>query len=126
MKRKNIIALLAICILIILAVYRYEKNLIITEFSAENWRSVDSDQRYHMLEDLYAKVELIGMSSEEIEKLLGEYEFSHEAYWSDEGKCDYHWGYTVRYDSWEGDEYLLISFKDDIVVGYELEYGSEL
>ena len=126
MKRKNIIALLAIGILIILAVYRYEKSLIITEFSAENWMSVDSDQRYHMLEDLYAKVELIGMSSNEVEDLLGMYGVRCEAYWSDEGKCDYHWGYRVRYDSWEGAEYLLISFKDDIVVGYELEYGSEL
>ena len=42
------------------------------------------------------------------------------------GKCDYHWGYWVRYDSWYGDEYLLINFKDDKVVGYDLEYGSDL
>lgn len=126
MKRQNIIALLTICILIILAVYRYEKSLIITAFSAENWMSVDSAKRYHMLEDLYAKEDLIGMSSSEVEDLLGMYDTRCEAYWSDEGKCDYHWGYTVRHDSWEGDEYLLISFKDDIVVSYELEYGSEL
>ena len=88
--------------------------------------TVYSAYRVWLKEDLYEKVELIGMSSNEVEDLLGMYGVRCEAYWSDEGKCDYHWGYRVRYDSWEGVEYLLISFKDDIVVGYELEYGSEL
>ena len=31
------------------------------------WKSVEQDQRYHMLEDLYAKVELIGMSADEVD-----------------------------------------------------------
>ena len=39
----------------------------ITEFSADNWKSVEQDQRYHMLEDFYAKVELIGISADEID-----------------------------------------------------------
>ncbi|MGN0131049.1 MAG: hypothetical protein ACI4AA_01255 [Lachnospiraceae bacterium] len=79
-----------------------------------------------MLDDLYTKVELVGMTSDEVEELLGEYSISHGAYLSDGEKYDYHWGYIVRDDRWEGYEYLLINFKDDIVVDYELEYGSEL
>lgn len=126
MKRRNIIAALIVFVVIILLLFCCKKEEPITEFSTENWKSVEGDQRYHMLEDLYTEVELIGMTADEVEELLGEYCIRCEAYWSDMGKCDYHWGYSVRYDSWYGDEYLLINFKDDKVVGYELEYGSEL
>lgn len=126
MKWQNKVALLVMCTTTILLLYGCGKNNPITEFSADNWMSVEMEQRYHMLEDLYVSVELVGMSSDEVEELLGKYSISHEAYLSDEGKYDYHWGYTVRYDWWEGYEYLLINFKDDTVVGYELEYGSEL
>ena len=125
MKRKNTIILLIICIAIIL-LYSCKKDRPITRFSTENWRSVEWNQRYHMLEDLYTQVELVGMTSDEVEKLLGNYSIRCDAYWSDEGKCDYHWGYSIRDDWWEGCEYLLISFKNDIVVSYELEYGSDL
>ena len=126
MKRRKIIAALIVFVIMILLLFCCKKDEPITEFSTENWQSVEWDQRYHMLEDLYAEVELVGMTSDEVEELFGECSIRCEAYWSDMGKCDYHWGYWVRNDSWEGIEYLLISFKDDIVVGYELEYGSDL
>lgn len=126
MEREKKILLLVIGIAIILILHRGKKDEPITDFTVENWKSVEWNQRYHMLEDLYAKVELVGMTADEIGLLLGMYDVSCEAYWSDEGKCDYHWGYSVRDDWWKGDEYLLIDFKDDIVVGYELEYGSDL
>lgn len=126
MKCWSKIAPLVICVTGILLLYGCGKNNPLTEFSADNWRSVEPEQRYYMLEDLYTKVELVGMSADQVEELLGKYSICHEAYLSDEGKYDYHWGYTVRYDSWEGYEYLLINFKEDIVVDYELEYGSEL
>ena len=126
MKLQNKRAIFVMCTIIILLLCGCGKNTPITEFSSDNWMSVEMEQRYHMLEDLYVSVELVGMSSDEVEELLGKYSISHEAYLSDERKYDYHWGYVVRYDSWEGYEYLLINFKDDIVVDYELEYGSEL
>ncbi len=126
MKWQSKKALLVICTTIIFLLYGCGKENPVSEFSVDNWMFVESEQRYYMLEDLYAKVELVGMSADEVEGLLGKYSISHEAYLSDEGKYDYHWGYMVRYDSWEGDEYLLINFKDGIVVDYELEYGSEL
>lgn len=126
MKRQNIIVALIICIVIFLLYFNCKKEEPITEFSVENWQSVEADQRYHMLNDLYTDVDLIGMTSDEVKELLGEYCIRCEAYWSDAGKCNYHWGYSVRYDSWNGDEYLLISFKDDIVVSFELEYGCNL
>lgn len=125
MKRRIIIVVLIIGI-VILFLFSLKKDNPITEFSSESWQAVEREQRYHMLDDLYTEVELIGMTVDEVEQLLGEYSIRCEAYWSDAGKCDYHWGYWVRNDSWEGIEYLLISFKDDIVVSYELEYGSEL
>ena len=126
MKRRNIIAALIVFIVIILLFFCCKKEEPITEFSTENWQFVERKQRYHMLDDLHAEVELVGMTADQVEQLLGECSIRCEAYWSDMGKCDYHWGYWVRNDSWEGIEYLLISFKDDIVVSYELEYGSEL
>ena len=126
MKRRNIIAAMIVFVVIILLLFCCKKEEPITEFSTENWKSVERKQRYHMLDDLNAEVELVGMTVDEVEQLLGECSIRCEAYWSDMGKCDYHWGYWVRYDSWYGDEYLLINFKDDKVVGYELEYGSEL
>ena len=126
MKLQNKRAFFVMCTIIILLLCGCGNNTPITEFSSDNWMSVEMEQRYHMLEDLYVSVELVGMSSDEVEELLGKYSISHEAYLSDERKYDYHWGYVVRYDSWEGYEYLLINFKDDIVVDYELEYGSEL
>ena len=70
MRQQNKITSLAICAAIILFFCGCGKNPI-TEFSADNWKSVEQDQRYHMLEDLYAKVELIGMSADEVEELLG-------------------------------------------------------
>ncbi len=126
MKRKNKRVLAVICIAIVLLLYRCTEDEPITDFTVENWKSVEWNQRYHMLENLYAEVELVGMAADELEQLLGMYDIKCEAYWSDGVKCDYHWGYSVRDDWWEGDEYLFIDFKDDIVVGYELEYGSGL
>lgn len=123
MKEK--IATIVVFIFLILLCGCKENNPI-TEFSTENWYEVEWKQRYHMLEDLYEEVDLVGMSAAQIEELLGKYSVSHDAYWSDFGTADYHWGYGVRYDWWYGDEYLFISFKDDIVVGYELEYGSDI
>lgn len=126
MKRRKIIAALIVFVVMILLLFCCKKEEPITEFSTENWKSVERKQRYHMLDDLHAEVELVGMTADEVEQLLGECSIRCEAYWSDMGKYDYHWGYWVRNDSWDGIEYLFISFKDDIVVSYELEYGSEL
>lgn len=106
--------------------YGCKQNNPITEFSTENWYEVEWKQRYHMLDDLFEEVDLVGMSATQIEQLLGKCSVRHEAYWSDEGTVDYHWGYVVRYDWWYGDEYLFIGFKDDIVVSFDLVYGSDI
>lgn len=66
MRQQNKITSLAICAAIILLFCGCGKKPI-TEFSADNWKSVEQDQRYHMLEDFYAKVELIGMSADEVD-----------------------------------------------------------
>lgn len=72
MKRRKIIAALIVFVVMILLLFCCKKDEPITEFSTENWQSVERKQRYHMLEDLYAEVELVGMTSDEVEELLGE------------------------------------------------------
>lgn len=79
-----------------------------------------------MLDDLTANYNLIGMHTDEVKTLLGDYDVGHGAFLSDAGAVDYYWGYVIRFDDWEGREVLLIGFKDDIVVKYELAYLSEL
>lgn len=95
-------------------------------FSTEKWLNGESTERYLMLDDLEQSYNLIGMRADEIQTLLGEYSIQCKAYLSNNGMVDYHWGYAIRYDDWEGTEVLLIDFKDDIVVNYELAYLSEL
>ena len=118
MRKKKIVVLILFVFATVMMLFlcvRFKKKPI-TEFTTENWLSVESDQRYHMLEDLFAKVELVDMSQDEVKELLGEYHLRYGEYW----------GYTIRDDWWEGDEYLLIKFKDGIVVGYEFAYGGDL
>ena len=88
MKRKNKRVLAVICIAIVLLLYRCTEDEPITDFTVENWKSVEWNQRYHMLENLYAEVELVGMAADELEQLLGMYDIKCEAYWSDGVKCD--------------------------------------
>lgn len=95
-------------------------------FSTERWINGDDTERYRMLDDLTANYNLIGMHTDEVKTLLGDYDVGHGAFLSDAGTVDYHWGYVIRFDDWEGREVLLIGFKDDIVVKYELAYLSEL
>lgn len=125
MKKNKIgLIILAIIVSISLSVCNLMDEKI--EFSPERWAKTDDDQRYKLIDSLFEKVDLVGMTADEIETMLGERTIYHEAYMSDEGKCDYHWGYLVKYNSIEGDKYLLLDFKNDKVVHYEIENGDEL
>ena len=95
-------------------------------FSSDEWINGEWKERYRMLEDLENNYELIGMSREEIDEMLGEYSIRCDAFVSDYGEVDYHLGFDVREDYWEGAEVILIGFKDEIVVKYEYEYLSWL
>lgn len=126
-KIENIIFVL-ICIGIIWGMVNFARGPVehTMEFSAEKWLSVDELQRYQMLDDLYAKVELVGMTKEEVEKVLGVPDQYCGWYESDGDKYDDHWAYWVQETLWDGIVCLLINFKDGIVVDYELEQVSEL
>ena len=94
-------------------------------FTTEKWIEAPTTKRYLMIDDLEENYELIGMSNAEIEELLGGccvvYDPNRET-----NDSDYYWGYTIREDFWEGDEVLLIHFKDNKVVKVEKEYLSYL
>ena len=122
------ILIIGVAIFLLIALYAYgnKEPEPITEFSTDNWLDVERNQRYHMLEDLYTEVELIGMSAEEVEELLGPWGQKCKDYWYKGEWCDYGWVYYVRTDWFNGDEGLMIDFRDDVVISYELVYGWEL
>ena len=95
-------------------------------FSSEKWIASKDTERYCMFADFENNYELIGMNKEEIQSLLGEYSIRKEADFSDANMVDFHWGYIIREDAWEGMEVLLIGFKDDVVIKYEKVFLSEL
>ena len=95
-------------------------------FSSDEWINGVWKERYRMLEDLENNYELIGMSREEIDEMLGAYLIRCNASVSDNEDGDYQLGFDVREDYWEGIEVLLIWFEDNIAVKYEYEYLSWL
>ena len=128
MKRKICHLSLALLAIFSIIISGCEKNepLEPIPFSSDEWINGEWKERYRMLEDLENNYELIGMSREEIDEMLGAYLIRCDAFVSDNGEVDYHLGFDVRDDYWEGIEVLLIGFKDDTVVKYEYEYLSWL
>ena len=128
MKRKIChlsLALLAIFSIIINGCAKNEPLEPIS-FSSDEWINGEWKERYRMLEDLENNYDLVGMSRDEIEELLGEYSVRSEDVGSDYNVVEYYLGFSIREDYWEGTEVILIGFKDDIVVKYEYEYLSWL
>ena len=128
MKRKICHLSLALLAIFSIIINGCEKNepLEPIPFSSDEWINGDFKERSRMLDDLENNYELIGMSREEIDEMLGAYLIRCDAFVSDNGEVDYHLGFDVRDDYWEGIEVLLIGFKDDTVVKYEYEYLSWL
>jgi hypothetical protein len=78
-----------------------------------------------MVSDLETTYELIGMSDEEIKDLLGDYDYGYDPD-NNPDNDNYYWGYTIRYDDFEGDEEYLLQFKEDKVISVEKVYLSYL
>ena len=123
MKERNKIVILTMCVSMMISLVSCENKEPepITEFSTDNWLAVEWDQRYHMLEDLYTEEELIGMSAEEVEELLGQPGAKDASYSNGAYICS-NWRYYVRYDSWHGWEVLVIDFQEDMVNSYNLSW----
>ena len=128
MKRKICHLSLALLVIFSIIINGCEKNepLEPIPFSSDEWINGEWKERYRMLEDLENNYELIGMSRDEIEELLGEYSVRSEDVGSDYNVVEYYLGFSIREDYWEGIEVLLIGFRNDIVVKYEYEYLSWL
>lgn len=71
-----------------------------------------------MLDSLYEKVNLVGMTEDEIIEVLKREKCIKEEN-PDDG-CDFHRAYLVEVDYKEGSKYLLLHFNDDKVVNYEV------
>ena len=128
MKRKICHLSLALLVIFSIIINGCEKNepLEPIPFSSYEWINGEWKERYRMLEDLENNYDLVGMSRDEIEELLGEYSVRSEDVGSDYNVVEYYLGFSIREDYWEGIEVLLIGFRDDIVVKYEYEYLSWL
>ena len=128
MKRKICHLSLALLVIFSIIINGCAKNepLEPIPFSSYEWINGEWKERYRMLEDLENNYDLVGMSRDEIEELLGEYSVRSEDVGSDYNVVEYYLGFSIREDYWEGIEVLLIGFKDDIVVKYEYEYLSWL
>ena len=94
-------------------------------FSSEEWKTSNHTERYHMVSDLETTYELIGMSNSEIKDLLGDYDYGYDPD-NNPDNDNYYWGYTIRYDDFEGDEEYLLQFKEDKVICVEKVYLSYL
>jgi len=90
-------------------------------FDSNKWKTIEKIERYTMYDDLVNNCNIIGMNCSEVEQLLGEKSISYDPN-EDASDNDYYWGYTIRRDSFEGDEVLLIHFENNIVSEVEKEY----
>ncbi|SCY29667.1 hypothetical protein SAMN05660668_02099 [Pseudobutyrivibrio sp. AR14] len=93
-------------------------------FSTDKWKEGFTD-RYLMLEDLESNYDLIGMNDKKVEELLGVFSLKYDPD-GDPNNNNYYWGYTIRYDDYEGYEVLLLQFKEDTVINVDKEYLSYL
>ena len=121
-KNINLVCILSVIVLTLCACGKEEKAI---EFTTEKWQTIAVDDRYLMLDDLQNKYDLIGMTYEEIITLLGEQSVTYDPD-NNRDNGNYYLGYDIRYDSFEGEEVLLIKFKDNKVIAVEKEYLSNL
>ena len=90
-------------------------------FDSEKWKVMEKTDRYTMYDDLVNNYNLIGKNCAEIEQLLGEKCMEYDPN-NDFSDNNYYWAYTIRNDSFEGDEVILIHFGNDSVTEVEKEY----
>ena len=94
------------------------------KFDRDLWESEKKTERYRMYDDMKNNV-LIGKNNSEIESLLGEKEYGYDPD-GDSDNSNYYWCYTIDEDFFEGDEMLLVEFKNDVVVDVDKVYLSYL
>ena len=123
---KNKIAIGVIIIIAGIMLIFFCKQLVIRNgFSSERWKDIEPTERYKMVKDLENSIDLIGLTNTEIEDLLGERSMRYDPD-GDLENDNYYWGYTIRYDNFEGEEELLVKFEENKVTKVEKEYLSYL
>lgn len=100
-----------IVLALIISVYSHYIHTF-TQFKWEN----DIERRSLIVKDLFNDYELIGMTTQEIEDLLGKNNNDFGCFVQENRYVYYLGAERTIIDS----EWLLIDFKDDLVVGYEI------
>jgi hypothetical protein len=117
-----IIAIWAVIILVILSFLNPKDHQISqVPFDSNEWKNMKGEYRYTMYDDLVNNHTLIGMDCSAIEQLLGEMSVGYDPD-GDASNKNYYWGYTIRYDDFEGYEVLLIHFENNTVTELKKVY----
>lgn len=106
--------------------YEYSEEETISPYFNEIWASTDPLKRYLLLDQLFHTYDLIGMSLNEVEDVLGVCNIlnapnDQESAYADELRI-----YEVKYDDEDGIECFVLYFKDGIVSHYKMTFFSEL
>lgn len=109
----SVIIYVIILLLITLGIRQYFKTFSTEKWSNENWNSF----RYLMIDDLEDTYDLVGMTKEEVQSILGQEDVELE--WL---VTDYAIGYSVRDGFMEGYYYYIYLDENDVVVRTELNY----
>ena len=109
----SVIIYVIILLLITLGIRQYFKTFSTEKWSNENWNSF----RYLMIDDLEDTYDLVGMTKEEVQSILGQEDVELE--WL---ITDYEIGYSVIDGFMEGYYYYIYLDENDVVVRTELNY----
>ena len=109
----SVIIYVIILLLITLGTRQYFKTFSTEKWSNENWNSF----RYFMIDDLEDTYDLVGMTKEEVQSILGQEDVEIE--WL---VTDYAIGYSVREGFMDWYYYYIYLDENDVVIRTEFNY----
>ena len=109
----SVIIYLIILVIITFGIRQYFKTFSTEKWSNENWNGF----RYLMVEDLEEKYDLVGMTKEEVQAILGQEDVELEML-----VTDYAIGYSVRNGFMDWYYYYIYLDENDVVIRTEFNY----
>ncbi len=109
----SVIIYLIILVIMTFGIRQYFKTFSTEKWSNENWNSF----RYLMIDDLKGTYDLVGMTKEEVQTILGQEDVELEML-----VTDYAIGYSVRNGFMDWYYYYIYLDKNDVVIRTEFNY----
>ena len=109
----SVIIYLIILVIMTFGIRQYFKTFSTEKWSNENWNSF----RYLMIDDLEGTYDLVGMTKEEVQTILGQEDVELEML-----VTDYAIGYSVRNGFMDWYYYYIYLDKNDVVIRTEFNY----